>query len=279
MSYAPRKVCLSCGGQKESSRLHRCSRCSDQVHSAKEQARLLNPFWQTAHGKALKAWQAGKRYCGKCDRVMDPEEFGREGWGAYCLDHWRAYRSEIERRVYARKRSLRPPAPDPAIAKEKAFLSEFSRQLSRSLARKLRQRMASKVRKCKLCGLVLPVSAFGVAERRCNQCSRKRICQDPVRKRLNKKSWNSKKKEWLREVKLSSGCVDCGYREFPEALHFDHVDPSTKSFSMSRSFDSGWTALKLEVAKCVVRCANCHAVRSRRENHSAMRFTEAGHAG
>ena len=55
-------------------------------------------------------------------------------------------------------------------------------------------------------------------------------------------------------------CVICGYDKAIGALHFHHVDPSQKAFTLSgngatRSIHRART----EAAKCVVLCANCHA--------------------
>lgn len=55
-------------------------------------------------------------------------------------------------------------------------------------------------------------------------------------------------------------CRLCGYSRCADALHFHHVDPATKSFSiaargLTRSLDS----LRREAAKCALLCANCHA--------------------
>jgi hypothetical protein len=68
-------------------------------------------------------------------------------------------------------------------------------------------------------------------------------------------------------IKLENGCIDCGYRGHPAALHFDHRDPATKSFGISRSLGFSLPILMAEIAKCDVRCANCHAVRSANQKH------------
>lgn len=62
-------------------------------------------------------------------------------------------------------------------------------------------------------------------------------------------------------IKLYSGCVDCGYAEHPQALQFDHIgnDKKMNVSDMIRS-DYSWITIKEEIAKCEVRCANCHAV-------------------
>jgi hypothetical protein len=71
----------------------------------------------------------------------------------------------------------------------------------------------------------------------------------------------------LDAIKLEHGCADCGYREHPAALEFDHRDPATKAFNIAQSASRSWAATVAEIAKCDVRCANCHRVRSIIEGH------------
>lgn len=61
-------------------------------------------------------------------------------------------------------------------------------------------------------------------------------------------------------IKLEKGCLDCGYAEHAVALQFDHIDNNKKMnvSDMIRS-DYGWNTILLEIQKCEVRCANCHA--------------------
>ena len=60
--------------------------------------------------------------------------------------------------------------------------------------------------------------------------------------------------------KTDVGCVDCGYNAHPAALDFDHRDGSEKKGNVSRmvSLDR----VKAEIAKCDVRCANCHRIKT-----------------
>lgn len=72
----------------------------------------------------------------------------------------------------------------------------------------------------------------------------------------------------LDDIKLTSGCIDCGYRQHPAALEFDHRDRSEKSFTIARFYHSvPWATVLAEIAKCDVRCANCHRVRSATHGH------------
>lgn len=71
------------------------------------------------------------------------------------------------------------------------------------------------------------------------------------------KRHHQKKKEYLDNYKVKSGCIDCRYNAHPAALHFDHVNGkkvgNISEMSLTRAIE--------EISKCVVRCANCHAVR------------------
>lgn len=72
---------------------------------------------------------------------------------------------------------------------------------------------------------------------------------------------HTERKQRLNEIKLQRGCVDCGYRKHPHALHFDHVQ-GRKSFAIAEMCRSSWERVLREIAKCEVRCANCHAVKT-----------------
>lgn len=53
-------------------------------------------------------------------------------------------------------------------------------------------------------------------------------------------------------------CAVCGYKRCMVNLHFHHVDPATKSFTMSVASGKGLGKLREEAKKCVLVCANCH---------------------
>lgn len=55
-------------------------------------------------------------------------------------------------------------------------------------------------------------------------------------------------------------CVICGYKRHVAALHFHHLDPSTKSFSIAHEgVTRGIDLIREEAKKCVLLCATCHA--------------------
>ena len=56
---------------------------------------------------------------------------------------------------------------------------------------------------------------------------------------------------------LDHPCVDCG--EFdPLVLEFDHIRKKRKTISSLVRSCTGWEKILKEIARCEVRCANCH---------------------
>jgi hypothetical protein len=81
--------------------------------------------------------------------------------------------------------------------------------------------------------------------------------------RLERKAW---RREQVQRIKLESGCVDCGYRDNPFALDFDHVEGSKVACVGTLVHDLvAWDRILAEISKCVVRCANCHRIRTFQE--------------
>lgn len=70
------------------------------------------------------------------------------------------------------------------------------------------------------------------------------------------------KRNFVDSVKLTAGCIECGFNEAPIALDLDHVR-GVKTKAVSAICDSGsWQALQDEIEKCDVRCANHHRIRT-----------------
>jgi hypothetical protein len=64
---------------------------------------------------------------------------------------------------------------------------------------------------------------------------------------------------------LTQECVDCGERN-PLVLDFDHV-VGTKRAAVGKMLAGtySWSSIMEEVSKCVVRCANCHRIKTAHE--------------
>jgi hypothetical protein len=81
--------------------------------------------------------------------------------------------------------------------------------------------------------------------------------------------------EFVKQLKLSLGCADCGYREHAVALDFDHLPGTEKKRDIARSVRGTRGALLREIAKCEVVCSNCHRIRTWRRNRERVAEAEA----
>ena len=78
---------------------------------------------------------------------------------------------------------------------------------------------------------------------RCSQCGGDRVT---ARRRRVKR---------ILVEEAGGACVLCGYDRLPGALHFHHLDPTTKRFTISHSgYTVGIDRAREEAAKCVLLC-------------------------
>ena len=86
-----------------------------------------------------------------------------------------------------------------------------------------------------------------------------------------------KGKEWIRNYLGENPCVDCGNSDI-RVLEFDHRNPKDKKFNISKRVAGGVAlqTLAAEVAKCDVRCANCHRIRTKEERHFGPNDKKSG---
>ena len=79
------------------------------------------------------------------------------------------------------------------------------------------------------------------------------------------KKWNRSQRRWARDyvqrVKRLHKCIDCGQSN-PQVLEFDHV--KNKSHNISDMTNGAYSieAIKKEIRKCEIRCANCHRIKT-----------------
>lgn len=95
-----------------------------------------------------------------------------------------------------------------------------------------------------------------------------------------------RRKHWVQKWKQHNGCERCGYNKCAEALHLDHQYPGSKH-SMVKNGDrktskAGGMAnlframfpietLMIELRKCKILCANCHAEKTVEEREKGNR--------
>ena len=85
---------------------------------------------------------------------------------------------------------------------------------------------------------------------------------NPEGKIKNSERKNKNRLRLKSECRNNSGakCQFCGYNKCQAALHFHHVDPTTKNFGISEAISDGYPKeeIEAEIKKCVLICANCH---------------------
>lgn len=85
-----------------------------------------------------------------------------------------------------------------------------------------------------------------------------------MRSKARRKRERNKVQEYLHDFLLANPCVDCSETD-PVVLEFDHH--GEKLFSMGNISRLGIPLFRViaEIAKCHVRCANCHRRKTYRE--------------
>ena len=78
-----------------------------------------------------------------------------------------------------------------------------------------------------------------------------------------------KRRRKVREMAIEhkgGKCQNCGYKKCLESLEFHHVRKDIKSFGISaKGYTRSWKAIREELEKCIMLCANCH-----RELHAGL---------
>ena len=123
-------------------------------------------------------------------------------------------------------------------------------------------------KKCKSCRTPTPpheraLDAIRQDEERKAKQKLSRERQKPARqKRIRDR------RERMYNYLLDHPCVDCGETN-PLILEFDHIEPDQKEFGVMSKVDViPWEKLFLEIEKCVVRCANCHRIRTHEQRNT-----------
>lgn len=76
--------------------------------------------------------------------------------------------------------------------------------------------------------------------------------------------------EFLRSKKDGSPCADCGGTLPSYCMDFDHRDPASKTYEVSKMLTCSFALIEIEIAKCDLVCANCHRVRTFTRKHHLL---------
>ena len=135
------------------------------------------------------------------------------------------------------------------------------------------------MKKCTFCKEIKSLDSFNKNNSKkdklgniCKDCSRIRSRQyysenkeaQAKRTRARTKKQIVKNREFILEFFSENPCVDCGMKD-PRALEFDHI--SDKKMNISNMVGGGYciASITREIKKCVVRCANCHNIKTAQE--------------
>lgn len=92
-----------------------------------------------------------------------------------------------------------------------------------------------------------------------------------------KKNSRRRAQEFMWTILINSSCADCGISN-PLVLEFDHKDPTTKKDNVSTMVARGLgvSSISAEIDKCEVVCANCHRIRtSKQQRWNLVEFIRA----
>ena len=133
---------------------------------------------------------------------------------------------------------------------------------------------------CSKCGIEKEVADFpwkskprGVRGSWCKACQREYSLghyKDNTTKYLDKAKISNAKaikrnKEFIVEYLRNNSCVDCGEIDI-EVLQFDHIELVGQKAPRAGYFlSSSLETLRNEIARCQVRCGNCHIRRTRQQ--------------
>ncbi len=148
------------------------------------------------------------------------------------------------------------------------------------------------LKRCTACGASKKLDDFTVRSKnrdghtsRCRACvnatNKRRYDARPQQARERLKVFNQR----LRDDKaarvfhylMKHPCVDCGESD-PVVLEFDHRDSATKFLAIAQMIERrySWEAIAAEIAKCDVRCANCHRRRTSQQRRYRRSLLQEG---
>ena len=129
---------------------------------------------------------------------------------------------------------------------------------------------------CSMCDKTKPISEFGKNSSRydglqvyCRLC-RKQVDKlsyerDPTKQRERNRQTILRNKRNAWQYLKEHPCIDCGV-DNPIVLTFDHVR-GKKEGAIARMINEcfSWKTILAEIDKCVVRCSNCHMIKTAQE--------------
>lgn len=84
---------------------------------------------------------------------------------------------------------------------------------------------------------------------------------------------------WMDALKAGRTCADCGEMFPPYVMHWDHLPGHIKVAEVGTMVSGGWNrdAIRNEMKKCELVCANCHVMRTVRRARRTIAEDEWGY--
>jgi len=78
----------------------------------------------------------------------------------------------------------------------------------------------------------------------------------------NRKKIRDRNREYVRNIKESNPCKDCGKKYHYSQMDFDHLNNKKQTIARLASSEASIKTIKQEIAKCELLCSNCHRMRT-----------------
>lgn len=85
----------------------------------------------------------------------------------------------------------------------------------------------------------------------------KQISQKEYRRQIRDRN-----REYVRKIKESNPCTDCGQFYHYSQMDFDHIDFKKQNIARLVNSEASIKTIKQEIAKCELVCSNCHRIRT-----------------
>lgn len=122
------------------------------------------------------------------------------------------------------------------------------------------------LKECIVCKEVLALSAYRKTNKSKNYNGYEARCLDCMKqyKKERHALKNLDIRKFLYEYRATKGCFDCGIKD-PRLLEFDHLRDKEFNLGKAHVLKITLKEVKREVRKCVVRCSNCHKLKTHKE--------------
>jgi len=69
---------------------------------------------------------------------------------------------------------------------------------------------------------------------------------------------------------MGGKCMKCGWHGNQAAFQFHHTSSDKKDFTIGNVANKSWDVIKIELKKCILLCANCHAIAHSTKNENNL---------